>query len=47
MATHGKVKVGSILVKSGRLALPIMGLKSEIRISKYETISNWGLGNVS
>ncbi len=38
---HGNVKVDSILVKSGGFALPITGLKSEIRISKYETISKF------
>ncbi len=38
---HGNVKVDSNLVKSGGFALPITGLKSEIRISKYETISKF------
>ena len=36
---HGNVKVDFNLVKSVGFALPLMGLKSEIRISKYETIS--------
>jgi hypothetical protein len=36
---HGNVKADFNLVKSGGFVLSIMGLKSEIRISKYETIS--------
>jgi len=36
---HGNVKVDFNLVKSVGFALPLRGLKSEIRISKYETIS--------
>ena len=38
---HGNIKVDSNLVKSGGFALPITELKSEIRISKYETISKF------
>ncbi len=41
MKRHGNVKVDSNLVKSGGFALPITGLKSEIRISKCETISKF------
>jgi len=36
---HGNVKVDSIVVKSGGFALPITGLKSEIRISNDHNIS--------
>ena len=36
---HGNVKVDSNLVNSGGFDLSIAGLKSEIRISKHETIS--------
>jgi len=39
---HGNVKkVDSNLAKSGGFALPITGLKSDIRISKCETISKF------
>ncbi len=38
---HGNVKVDFNLVKSRGFALPITGLKSEIRISKSETISKF------
>ncbi|MBA7671371.1 hypothetical protein ES703_79527 [subsurface metagenome] len=41
VSLHGNVKVDSNLVKSGGFALPITGLKSEIRISKCETISKF------
>ena len=37
--THGNVKVDSKFFKSGGFTLAIIGIKSEIRISKYETIS--------
>ncbi len=39
--SHGNVKVDSNLVKSGGFGLLITGLKSEIRISKCETISKF------
>ena len=36
VSLHGNVKVDSNLVKSGGFAMPITGLKSEIRISKLK-----------